>query len=63
MVRVPRTQGFKVLTENAKYRAMCRDEKLYPNPDVFDPSRFLLNGKLNPEVFPPENIVFGFGRR
>jgi len=42
---------------------MCHDENRYPNPDKFDPDRFMLNGKLNPEVFPPEDIVFGFGRR
>jgi len=42
---------------------MCHDENLYPNSEVFDPDRFMLNGKLNPEMFPPEDIVFGFGRR
>lgn len=42
---------------------MCHDENLYPNPDAFDPDRFMLNDKLNLEVFPSEDIVFGFGRR
>lgn len=62
-MRVSQTQYFKVFAESSESRAMCHDENLYPNPDRFDPDRFMLNGKLNSEVFAPEDIVFGFGRR
>jgi cytochrome P450 len=46
------------------FRAILRDEKLYPNPYVYNPDRFL--EKLEPEVEKrrdPRNYVFGFGRR
>ncbi|KAK6985030.1 cytochrome P450 [Favolaschia claudopus] len=42
--------------------AILHDENMYPNPDNFNPERFLLNGKLNPEMRDPE-AAFGFGRR
>ncbi|KAJ7618769.1 cytochrome P450 [Roridomyces roridus] len=37
-------------------------QKIYPNPEKFDPERFLLDGKLNPLV-PDPMVAFGFGRR
>ncbi|KAJ6603388.1 cytochrome P450 [Mycena vulgaris] len=42
--------------------AILHDEAVYPDPYAFNPERYLLNGKLNPEMPSPE-IVFGFGRR
>lgn len=42
---------------------MCHEEKMYPDPDAFNPDRFMLDGKPNPAVFGPEDIMFGFGRR
>lgn len=39
------------------------DPKTYPNPDVFEPERFLKNGTLNHDVLAPESVVFGYGRR
>ncbi|KAK6988169.1 cytochrome P450 [Favolaschia claudopus] len=42
--------------------AILHDERLYPDPYTFNPERFLLNGKLDPEVRSPD-MVFGFGRR
>jgi len=39
--------------------AMAHDENVYPNPSVFDPTRFLgENQQMDPNKF-----VFGFGRR
>lgn len=45
------------------FRAMMYDEKAYPNPTIFNPERFLKDGKLDPEVLDPRIIAFGFGRR
>ena len=36
---------------------------MYYDPEVFDPERFLRDGKLNPDVRDPSAYVFGFGRR
>ncbi|OBZ67591.1 O-methylsterigmatocystin oxidoreductase [Grifola frondosa] len=43
--------------------AFMHDPEVYPDPEAFIPERYLLNGKLNPEVQDPSTIVFGFGRR
>ncbi|KAJ6579965.1 cytochrome P450 [Mycena vulgaris] len=43
--------------------AILHDEVMYPDPHTFKPERFLLNGKLNPDVRDPETVAFGFGRR
>ncbi|KAJ6553619.1 cytochrome P450 [Mycena vulgaris] len=43
--------------------AMLHDESVYPEPHTFKPERFLLDGKLNPSVRDPVDIIFGFGRR
>lgn len=44
-------------------RAILHDETRYPNPDVFDPIRFLTaGGQLNPDV-PEPTETFGHGRR
>ena len=39
------------------------DEKVYPDPHIFAPDRFLKNGVLNPDVLDPQDVAFGFGRR
>lgn len=38
------------------------DESVYPDPEAFNPERFLKNGVLNPDVPQPES-AWGFGRR
>jgi len=43
--------------------AIFRDPNIYPDPEAFNPDRFLKDGKINPLVFNPEDRVFGAGRR
>ena len=43
--------------------AIFRDPSIYPDPETFNPDRFLKDGKTNPSVFNPETRVFGAGRR
>ena len=43
--------------------AISRDPNIYPNPETFNPDRFLKDGKINPLVLNPEDRVFGTGRR
>ena len=43
--------------------AVSRDPNFYPDPETFNPDRFLKDGKINPLVFNPEDRVFGAGRR
>jgi cytochrome P450 len=42
---------------------MLNDERDYPEPRIFNPERFLENGKLDNSVRDPADIAFGFGRR
>ncbi|KAI0372684.1 cytochrome P450 [Pilatotrama ljubarskyi] len=43
--------------------AMARDESVYPDPELFSPERFLIHGKIDPNVRDPASFAFGFGRR
>nr|CAJ00405.1 putative CyP450 monooxygenase [Pleurotus sapidus] len=43
--------------------ALLNDPSVYPNPGDFNPDRFLMDGKINPEVRDPRDFVFGYGRR
>ena len=43
--------------------AIFRDPNIYPDPETFNPDRFLKDGKINPSVFNPEDKVSGAGRR
>lgn len=42
--------------------ALLHDEKVYPDPETFNPERFLKDGKMNPDVRSAE-AAYGFGRR
>jgi cytochrome P450 len=42
---------------------MLLRKAMYPDPEVFNPGRFLKNGNLNKDVCDPKEYAFGFGRR
>ena len=45
-------------------RGICHDEKVYSDPETFNPERFLgPGGKIDPSVKDPEARIFGSGRR
>lgn len=43
--------------------AVFHDPVVYPEPHIFNPERFLKNGKLDQSVKDPEDRVFGSSRR
>ncbi|KAJ7064665.1 cytochrome P450 [Mycena amicta] len=50
-------------TVMANVWSITRDETYFPEPLEFRPERFLKAGKLDPGVYDPRKLVFGFGRR
>nr|BED43016.1 cytochrome P450 monooxygenase [Trametes versicolor] len=43
--------------------AMSRDPVAYPDPEIFNPDRFLKDGELYAGALDPYSYIFGFGRR
>ena len=42
---------------------MLHNPEAYPNPEAFNPGRYLDGQRINPDVLDPSEVVFGFGRR
>ncbi|KAI0698605.1 CyP450 monooxygenase [Cytidiella melzeri] len=42
---------------------MLHDPQEYPEPESFNPERFMKDGAVNTEVRDPSTLAFGFGRR
>ncbi|KAI0085092.1 cytochrome P450 [Irpex rosettiformis] len=42
---------------------MLHNPEDYPEPDKFNPDRFIKDGAINPAIRDPATIAFGFGRR
>ncbi|EIW58855.1 cytochrome P450 [Trametes versicolor FP-101664 SS1] len=43
--------------------AISRDPDVYPDPEMFNPARFLKDGEFTPGALDPSSYIFGFGRR
>ncbi|KZP29868.1 cytochrome P450 [Athelia psychrophila] len=53
--------GTAILTN---LRAILHDPAVFSDPHVFRPERFLtVDGKINPDILDPRQLVFGYGRR
>ena len=46
-----------------KYRAILHDPEVFPDPEIFNPERFIKDGRLDEAIRNPLSYAFGFGRR
>ena len=53
----------KVIDSKASCRSILHDPKAYKDPLLYNPDRFLRNGKIDPTVRDPMVAAFGYGRR
>ena len=42
---------------------MMHDESIYTDAYTFKPDRYLKDGKIDPNIQDPRDILFGFGRQ
>jgi cytochrome P450 len=42
---------------------MTRDERMYPEPELFNPDRFMIQDMTEANLMDPKDFIFGFGRR
>lgn len=61
IVQLPQHSSFSIASPF--HRAILHDPKTYPDPDKFNPDRFMQDEQLNPLVKDPKTVAFGFGRR
>jgi len=47
----------------ASCRSITHDPNAYKEPFLYNPDRFLKNGKIDPTVRDPTVVAFGYGRR
>ena len=51
------------VTDVHSLRAILHNPEDYPDPEVFNPERFIKDDQIDPNVRDPTTIAFGFGRR
>ena len=53
---------FSEILDLTCYRSILHDPEVYKDPFVYNPDRFLKDGKIDPSVRDP-TMTFGYGRR
>ena len=53
---------FSEVLDPTCYRSILHDPEIYKDPFVYNPDRFLKDGKIDPSVRDP-TVAFGYGRR